>query len=82
MDKIAKALKKLSAQENQIIKDILTGLKNKNLQGLDIKKLKGNEDIFRVRKGKIRIMYRLLKNNDTMVLAIERRSEKTYKNFK
>ena len=82
MDKIAKALKKLSPQENQIIKDILTGLKNKNLQGLDIKKLKGNEDIFRVRKGKIRIMYRLLKNNDTMVLAIERRSEKTYKNFK
>jgi len=82
MDKIAKALKKLSPQENQIIKDILTGLKNKNLQGLDIKKLKGNEDIFRVRKGKIRIIYRLLKNNDTMVLAIERRSEKTYKNFK
>ena len=82
MDKIAKALKKLSPQENQIIKDILTGLKNKNLQGLDIKKLKGNEDIFRVRKGKIRIIYRLLKNNDTMVLAIERKSEKTYKNFK
>jgi len=34
MDKIAKALKKLSAQENQIIKDILTGLKNKNWETL------------------------------------------------
>jgi len=82
MDKIAKALKKLSPQENQIIKDILTCLKNKNLQGLDIKKLKGNNDIFRVKKRKIRIIYRLLENNDIMVLAIERRSEKTYKNFK
>ncbi|MBU1036801.1 hypothetical protein KKF32_02045 [Patescibacteria group bacterium] len=81
MDKIAKALKLLNQREKNTVADILTSLENRLFKNLDIKKLKGHDDIFRARKGKIRIIYRLVKGN-IMILAIERRSENTYKKFK
>lgn len=78
MDKIEKFLRKLSQKEREQIKEILEQLHRKNWSGLDIKKLKEREDIFRVRKGNFRIIYRMTKNN-IFILAIERRKEKTYK---
>lgn len=78
MDKIEKALKKLSAKEREWIKEILSQLQTKTTKGLDIKKLKGREDIFRVRKGNIRILYQT-KQNQIFILSIDRRNEKTYK---
>lgn len=82
MDRIAKALKRLSESEKKIVEVALSAIKNNNFSGLDIKKLKGYENIFRARKGKIRIIYRLTQENDIMILTIERRSETTYKRFK
>lgn len=81
MDKIEKAIAKLNQKEKEIVKDILEKLDNDNLLGLDIQKLKGHEEIFRARKGNIRIIYRKTKTQKISVLAIERRSEKTYRNF-
>lgn len=78
MDKITKALRKLTRKERDWIKEILKRLNSRNINGLDVKKLKGREDIFRVRKGDIRIIYRLAEK-EIFVLAIERRNEKTYK---
>lgn len=78
MDKIAKALRKLTRGERRRVKEILRQLNSRNIDGLDVKKLKGREDIFRARKGDIRIIYRLIKKG-IYILAIERRSEKTYK---
>ena len=80
MDRIQKALKKLSEKEKAQVKTLLQRLRSNQLQGLDIKKLKGHSDILRVRKGDIRIIYRQ-KADDIFVLAIERRSEKTYRDF-
>ena len=77
MDKIEKALARLSEKERFWVKDILTRLQHGDLKGLDIKKLKGREDIFRTRKGDIRIIYQL-KEKKIFMLAIERRNEKTY----
>lgn len=77
MDKIAKALKKLAAGEKEIIKIILVKINARDFNGLDIKKLKGREDIYRVRKGKVRIIYRLI-NNKIFILTIERRNDNTY----
>ena len=77
MDKIEKALAKLTAKERLIIKNILTQLMAGSFGSLDIKKLKDNKNIFRVRKGQIRIIF--IKNNEQInILAIERRSDKTY----
>ena len=77
MDAIKKALKKLSAKERSRVKEILAKLASGKTQGLDIKKLQGRDDIFRVRKGDIRIVYRK-SGKGFSVLLIERRSEKTY----
>lgn len=78
MDKIDKVFQKLTEKERQKIKAILTQLKAGSFKNLDVKKLKGRDDIFRVRKGDLRIIYRLI-GDSIFVLAIERRSERTYK---
>jgi mRNA-degrading endonuclease RelE of RelBE toxin-antitoxin system len=77
MDAIEKALKKLNAKECSWVREILEKLASNKTWGLDIKKLQGRDDIFRVRKGDIRIVFR--KNEGAVsILLIERRSEKTY----
>lgn len=78
MYNIAKALEKLRPAERKKIKDILLKLKNNNLSHLDIKKLKGREDIYRLRQGRIRIIYRIDNKDNIFVLTIERRSDNTY----
>ena len=78
MDKIAKALKKLSPKEQELVRGILVKLGNKQLENLNLKKLKGRDDIFRVRKGKLRIIYRLDQKGNIFILAIEKRSDITY----
>jgi len=78
MDKIAKALKKLTQKEQKLIKEILVKLKNKQLENLDRKKLKGRDDIFRIRKGQLRIIYRQDQKGNIFILAIEKRSDTTY----
>ncbi|MBU0660942.1 type II toxin-antitoxin system RelE/ParE family toxin [Patescibacteria group bacterium] len=77
VDKITKTLQRLSPKEKKWVKNILTQLKKKNLKHLDIKKLKGRTDVYRIRKGKIRIMFRMHKE-DIYLLAIERRADTTY----
>lgn len=77
MDPVEKAIRKLSAKERERIRDILRKLNANDLSGLDIKKLKDRSDIFRVRKGSMRIIYRV-SNGKIFVLAVERRSDKTY----
>jgi mRNA-degrading endonuclease RelE of RelBE toxin-antitoxin system len=80
MDKIQKALLKFTEKERRQIKSILTELLSGQFEGLDLKKLKGREDIFRVRKGTIRIIYRM-KDKHIFILTIERKKEKTYKSL-
>lgn len=78
MDKLAKALKKLSPKEKISIKNILVKIKNNSLAGMDLKKLKSHDNVFRVRKGKIRIIFQF-KNKNIFILSIEKRQDKTYK---
>ena len=77
MDKISKFLKKLSKDSRcrleQLISQILIG----DLSGLDVKKLKGEINLFRVRKGDLRIIF--LKTKDTVrIIDIDRRNDTTY----
>ena len=81
MDRISKALKKLSAKERVGVKHVLILISARNFKELHIKKLRGRKDIFRARKGKIRIIYRVGRGGDIFILAIERRTEKTYRMF-
>lgn len=80
MDKFQKSFKKLSAKEQQQIEELLTRLEAGNFKGLDIKKLKGSTNIFRARRGNIRVIYQV-KNSQIVLIHIGRRSEKTYRGF-
>ncbi|OHA65850.1 MAG: hypothetical protein A3D64_00050 [Candidatus Wildermuthbacteria bacterium RIFCSPHIGHO2_02_FULL_49_9] len=80
MDKISKALKRLSPKERGQVKELLLKIESGELAGLDVKKLKGRGDIFRVRRGDLRVIFQR-KNGAVSILAVERRSEGTYKNF-
>jgi mRNA-degrading endonuclease RelE of RelBE toxin-antitoxin system len=77
MDKISKALKKLSAKEKIKVKILLEKILSGNFSNVDIKKLKGRDDIYRIRQGKLRIIFC---NRETVIaiLTIERRSDQTY----
>ena len=79
MDKIEKALKSLTSQERKKLKDILAQVDEGDFQNLDLKKIKGRTDIYRVRKESIRIIFRKAQSNSIKVLTIERRSSKDYK---
>ncbi len=78
MDRLEKALKKLSQKEKERIKKILEKIIQKDFDDLDLVKLVGENDIFRVRKGNLRIIF-YKKGDKIKILAIERRSTRTYK---
>ena len=79
MVKLDKKLRKFSLKERAEIEQLVEKILIRELTGLDCKKLKGLKNIFRVRKGKIRIIFELVENKEPKILAIERRREDTYK---
>jgi mRNA-degrading endonuclease RelE of RelBE toxin-antitoxin system len=79
-DKIQKILAKLSDKEKEIVKLLILRVKLDDTQGLDIKLLKGHADLFRVRKGRLRIVYKKGKDG-FLIVRIDRRNEKTYKDL-
>ncbi len=78
--KIVKFLKKLSHKERDLVEELLTQIQSKDWKGLDIKKLQGQSNIFRVRKGCLRIIF-TMEDGTFTIIDIERRSEKTYKEY-
>ncbi|MBU3964699.1 hypothetical protein KJ562_03205 [Patescibacteria group bacterium] len=78
MDKIEKAFNRLTSKERDVIKKILVQIDRGDFQNLDLKKLIDRDDVFRVRKGDIRIIFRKI-DGSIKVLSIERRSTTTYK---
>ncbi len=77
MDKIEKALKKLSSKERILFKKILISIENGQFNKFDIKKLKNRADIYRLRKGKMRIIFRI-EDKEIAILTLEKRSDNTY----
>ena len=78
MDKIEKFLSKLERKELAKILTLINKIEKGVLLSLDVKKLVGYQDLYRVQQGNIRII--ILKNGDSFeVISIERRSDNTYK---
>lgn len=78
MHKIEKFLKKLSDKERKEIKKTIESILSDKRKNIDIKRLKGIADVYRVRKGSIRIIFKKTRTK-IVILSIERRSEQTYK---
>lgn len=78
MPNLKRLLSKFNKEERRVLEFLIEKVISFNWQNLDVKKLRGYKDIFRVRKGKIRIIF--MKNEKNIViLSIERRHENTYK---
>ena len=77
MDKIAKFLNRLSVAEKATVKKILLSIRDDKWKGLDVKKLKGYDNIFRIKKGKLRIIISKI-DSSINVVKIEKRTDKTY----
>lgn len=78
MPSLQKLLSKFNKEERELIRSLIEAIIALHWRGLDIKKLKGHQDFFRVRKGDIRIIFTKNKK-DIFILSINRRRESTYK---
>lgn len=81
MDKINKTLVKIPGKQRKAILAAAKQIRNGNLENLDIKKLKGPKDLFRVRVGDYRIIMQTRRKGNPVVLDVTKRDEKTYKNY-
>ena len=79
VDRMIKNLQKFSKDERRQILQIMKRIQQNDLVGLDLKKLKDRDDAYRVRKGNFRIIFRKMDEGFPIVIAVERRSESTYK---
>lgn len=78
MKDLDKKLCKFSSKEKGIIENLIKKIIDRDFIGLDCKKLKGLNNLFRIRKGRIRIIFKLKYGQEPTILTIERRREDTY----
>ena len=79
-DKIKKLLAKLTPGERELVRLLILRIKLDDTLGLDIKRLKGHPDLYRARKGRLRVVYRKTPA-EFLIVRIDRRNEKTYKDL-
>jgi mRNA-degrading endonuclease RelE of RelBE toxin-antitoxin system len=81
MDKINKALLKLSDKQRTKLIDAYGRVLAGQVSGLDLKKLKGHSDIYRLRVGDSRLLFRQLPGGERIVLYVGKRDDQTYRDF-
>lgn len=82
MDRNQKFLNRLRQKERSKIDEIKGRIMRGDLTGLDIKKLKNADDLFRLRVGRVRIIYIKKDGVPVEFILISFRDENTYKNFR
>ena len=80
MDKIQKALAKLPREHRQNFDALMVKLMARDFLGLNMVKMKGQKDIYRVKHGRLRVIFRM-NQQGLFVMGASLRSEKTYRNF-
>jgi len=78
MPRLEKLLSKFGKEERETIESLIEALVSLKWRGLDIKKLRGYKNFFRLRKGEIRIIFSRVENN-VSIFDIGHRREDTYK---
>lgn len=77
MDKILKFLKKRTSSERERLISVVRAVTENKLEGMDVKKLKGCDSIFRVRVGNFRIIFEKTKE-ENLIHSIAKRDDRTY----
>ncbi len=81
VDKIAKLLAKLPKNDLVRLMAVVNKIVLSDYNDLDIKVLKGNKNIFRVRVGNYRIIFSVISKKKTEIISVAKRNEKTYKDL-
>lgn len=81
MDKINKNLLKIPNKQRRAVLAATKQIHAGNLEGLNIKKLKGSKDLFRTRVGDYRVILQTRPGRNPIVIAVTKRDEKTYKDY-
>ena len=77
MDSIQKFLRKLNKKERGIVIETILQIKQGNLSNLDIKKVQGLDNTFRVRRGVFRIKYTQT-DTENIIIFVDRRNDNAY----
>jgi len=80
VDRMKKNLAKFIKKERKRILDLKRQILSGDLSGLDVKRLKGGREAYRIRKGNFRIIFAKKSDGSIIFIAMERRSESTYRN--
>ena len=78
MDQIEKALQKLNPKVRKQLEHVLELIRSGQLDGLDVLKLAGQTNLYRVRKGDLRIIFARTGRSIRLV-TLERRTTTTYR---
>jgi mRNA-degrading endonuclease RelE of RelBE toxin-antitoxin system len=78
MNKIEKYLSRLSHKDRVRINEVIDKLRSGNVEDLQIKKLGGYKDRFRIRVGRSRVIFESL-GNKLIITDIDKKDDNTYK---
>lgn len=80
-DKIAKLLQKLPPKQLRLLLPVIKQIVANDLEGLDVRTLRGHKGLYRVRAGNYRIIFSVQSETGPKIIAIAKRNEKTYKDL-
>ncbi len=80
MHKIDKFLARLDADRRQKVLAVVERIKNRNFSGLNIRKLQGSTETYRIRVGRIRIKF-VINESDVHIFSIDNRGDNTYRDI-
>lgn len=76
--KLEKFLRKLTKKRRAQIKPVIERIVSRNFLGLNMSKLGGFDNLFRVRQGNIRIIFSLSDGEPIKLIRVEFRGDTTY----
>ena len=80
-DKIRKFLASLPNKKLLLVRGYLDRIQRNDTNGMDVKPLKGQKGVYRVRIGGYRIVFRPVGNGVAEVLYVDKRDDQTYRDF-
>jgi mRNA-degrading endonuclease RelE of RelBE toxin-antitoxin system len=81
-DKIKKFLRKLSKKQLAFLLPFVSRVEANDLMGLDIKQLKGQKDMYRLRVGRYRIIFCRISDKENEIVLVGLRDDQTYRDYK
>lgn len=81
MDRLDKELRKLTRKELERVDGVLARIERGLIDELQVKQLKGYAHVYRVRVGRLRVIYTMHSTGVVELLAVRRRDNQTYRDF-